>query len=247
VTGASLSPDGSIAAFLDASDAGTTFQVERSSGIGNSPACSDTYLLGTPVWSPDGSRVAVACASRVLILDLASDVFTPFDLQDRQPVALSWTEDGNHLLAATFYQALGSGSPAVGHRSIAVDSLDTTTGSWTAVARPVDPSIDWTTVGDTDRGQGFAPDGRHLLMGTFVVDLATSAVQTVVPNQALGWTLDGSAITSVVESESPSVNLRVQRQSLSDQAPSGVGILPYSAGQLLHSGSDLMSIALELP
>lgn len=192
------------------------------------PAESPTSLAPSPVWSPDGARIAALAmhdggrqfATMSTTTGELRWIGLPGDVAPEAEVTIeAWSPDGTHI-------AVWIG----GHLSL----VDATTGEWTAtpMARPLAPV-----------SVAMAGDGRNLAMvsgqALTRLDVTTGVVeQRELVSAVTSWSPDRTAL-AVLEATTASGSARVLAYDpWSDAPPALAATIPGSQARIDAVGSD---------
>jgi hypothetical protein len=196
-------------------------------------ACFESWLLRTPMWSPDGSRIAIPCSQRVEIYDPVTGARTSVEQPGGPAGAIGWSADGRRLFAATFAETVNG--------TLTVASINPVQRSWTPEVRFDGASIPWPP---PEPGEAFAPDVGHMVDGSWILDLATAKLDELLPRQAAvtTWAPDSSSVVYLTDLGGQAT---LRRQPLDGGPSSVIGILPtLASSSSLYSGT---SVAVEIP
>lgn len=157
-TSPSVSPDGSMVAYVQIDDKGfSTIMLQATVHVPARPltATPATYSDMLPVWSPDGRTLAFArfdSASRCQIMLIAASGGNERKIADCFAGTAStydWTPDGSGLL-------MGLEAKLLNERSSPLRLLDIASGKWT----PLEYAI---AEGDIDIDPRYSPDGKWIV------------------------------------------------------------------------------------
>jgi hypothetical protein len=138
---AAFSPDGRRLAY-SRSDPGTVTTLDLDTGATVDQLCGSVYSSFQMEWSPSGERIAVSCDFSLTILDAASATAPVRFMTSGDPLAFSWTDDRQLIVATDWGE---------------IHSFDVGSQSSRLLGRFEEPAIEIVTTSGV-----FSPDGRWL-------------------------------------------------------------------------------------